>query len=214
MPPAVKRGYRSDLRAAQARATRRAVVAAATELFIEQGYGATTVEAVAQSAGVSRKTVFTAVGGKPELLKTALNWAVAGDDKPLALADRAAMRRALEQTDPTALIGEWVGILVDIDTRVGPLLRVLEVAAGIDQDARRLADHIDGERLTGARTIVSRLTAMNALTPGITRGDATDIAWLATDPMLHDRLVGSRGWSLSRFQKWLTEALCHQLLGG
>ena len=31
---------------------------------------------------MSRKTVFTAVGGKLDLLKTALDWAVAGDDRP------------------------------------------------------------------------------------------------------------------------------------
>ena len=59
---------------------------------------------IADAAGVSRKTVFTAVGGKLELLKTALDWAVAGDDRPVALADRRAMQQVLEERDPTALI--------------------------------------------------------------------------------------------------------------
>src|SRR4051812_45099585 len=100
----VKRTYRSDLRAAQAQATRRSIVGAATRLFVEDGYGPTTIDAVADAAGVSRKTVFTAVGGKLDLLKVALDWAVAGDDAPVPLSDRASMRALREQTDPVVLL--------------------------------------------------------------------------------------------------------------
>ncbi|MGZ8814921.1 MAG: TetR family transcriptional regulator, partial [Mycobacterium sp.] len=89
---------------ALAATARRAIVTAASELFAAQGYGATTVDAVAAAAGVSRKTVFTAVGGKLDLLKTALDWAVAGDDRQLALADRSDVRGLLDQTDPEKLI--------------------------------------------------------------------------------------------------------------
>ena len=93
MSVSVKRDYRSELRTAQARETRRSIVSAASRLLVENGYGATTIDAIADAAGVSRKTVFTAVGGKLELLKTALDWAVAGDDRPVALADRRAMQQ-------------------------------------------------------------------------------------------------------------------------
>ena len=68
----VKRDYRSTLRAAQARQTRRTVIAAATAVFVEHGFAGATIDAVAAAASVSRRTVFTAVGGKVELLKTAL----------------------------------------------------------------------------------------------------------------------------------------------
>src|SRR5689334_22312267 len=68
-PMTVKRAYSSDLRADQARRTRRQIVDAASALFTEHGFSATTVDAIAAEAGVSRKTVFTAVGGKVQLLK-------------------------------------------------------------------------------------------------------------------------------------------------
>ena len=213
MADAVKRGYRSDLRAGQARQTRRTVVAAASRLFVERGYGATTVDAVAEAAGVSRKTVFTAVGGKLELLKTALDWAVAGDDEPKTVADRDVIRRVLESADAGALIADWVHLLVDIDTRVGPLVRALEVAAGTDADAARLLEQSREQRLAGARTVVRRLAALGALRPGLSRGEAVDLAWLATDAVLYDRLVGVRGWSRRRFEDWLAVALCRQLTG-
>src|SRR5215217_7263002 len=104
MSDGVKRGYRSELRTAQALATRRAIVAAASRLFVEVGYGATTIDEVASATGVSRKTVFTAVGGKLELLKLALDWAVAGDDQSAALADRAAVRRWMDHPDPRGVL--------------------------------------------------------------------------------------------------------------
>src|SRR3954451_14300142 len=79
MSESVKRRYSSPLRARQAEQTRRGIVAAAGPLFVEVGYGRTSVDAVAEAAGVSRKTVFSAVGGKVELLKLAIDWAVVGD---------------------------------------------------------------------------------------------------------------------------------------
>ena len=212
MSSSVKRDYRSELRTTQARETRRSIVSAASRLFVEDGYGATTIDAIADAAGVSRKTVFTAVGGKLELLKTALDWAVAGDDRPVALADRRAMQQVLEERDPTELITRWVRIAVEIDTRVARLFRAVEVAAGIDAAARELVEQSQRQRLEGARMIIKHVAALEALTTALTRDEAIDMAWLATDPALFDRLVLVRGWSAGRFEKWLGRTLCGQLL--
>lgn len=214
MPESVKRGYRSDLRAMQARQTRAAIVAAAARLYVEDGYGATTVDAVARAAGVSRKTVFTAVGGKLDLLRTALDWAVAGDDEPVMLEERESMRAMLALEDPQRLVREWVRMLADIDRRVGPLTAALEIAAGSDPEAADLVAQSSQQRLAGARTVVRRLTALGALRPGLRRDAAVDIAWLASDAVLYDRMVRTRGWSHGRFETWLADNLCWQLLGG
>src|SRR3954470_16784610 len=123
MSESVKRDYRSTLRTAQAADTRRSIVAAAARLFIADGYGNTTIDGVAESSGVSRKTVFTAVGGKVQLLKTALDWAGAGADEPVAMAERPAIRDMLALEDPAALVAQWVHILVEIDVRAAGLLR-------------------------------------------------------------------------------------------
>ena len=87
-----RRGYDSPLRRRQAHATRSAVLAAARELFLEQGYGATTVEQVAARAGVSKPTVFTAVGNKQTLLKVVRDVAMAGDDEPVTINEREPLR--------------------------------------------------------------------------------------------------------------------------
>lgn len=212
MPGVVKRGYRSELRANQARETRRSIVAAATRLFVEDGYGATTIDAVADAAGVSRKTVFTAVGGKLDLLRLALDWAVAGDDEAVALSDRAVIRRLMDERDPRGVLEGFAGLLVEIDARVGPLYGAVEVAAGMDPAARDLVEESQRRRLDDARKVVRRLRDLNALTTGITYQEAVDLVWLATDPALFDRLVLARRWATRRFEEWLADMLCRQLL--
>ena len=212
MNESVKRDYRSELRAAHAADTRRLIVSAAARLFVEDGYGATTIDAVAGSAGVSRKTVFTAVGGKVDLLKTALDWAVAGDDRPVPVADRPAVRELLALDDPAALITAWVRVMVAIDVRVADLFRALEVAADGDDAACGLLEEYRRQRLLGARAVVKRLAGLDALTDAMSRAEAADVAWLATDPVLFDRFVRIRGWSVSRFEAWLARTLTGQLL--
>jgi AcrR family transcriptional regulator len=208
----VKRDYRSGLRTAQAEQTRRSIVAAAARLFVDDGYGATTIDAVAESAGVSRKTVFTAVGGKGDLLKTALDWAVAGDDRPVPVADRPEMRELLAMDDPVALLTTWARVMVAIDVRVAGLFRVLEVAADGDAAAQLLLDEYRRQRVVGARAVVKRLGGLQALADGMSRAEAADMAWLATDPVLFDRLVRTRGWSVAKFEAWLARTLTDQLL--
>src|SRR6478735_6589060 len=51
-------------------ASRAAVVAAALELFAEQGFDQTSVEQIAQAAGVSRSTFFRQFGGKDDVVFT------------------------------------------------------------------------------------------------------------------------------------------------
>lgn len=212
MSVSVKRGYSSDLRAGQARETRRKVVSAASRLFVDKGYGATTIDAIADAAGVSRKTVFSAVGGKVDLLKLALEWAVAGDDAPVPLVDREAVGKILAEADPAALLRGWAAVTASIDARTARLFHALEIAAGTDAQARGLADRFERQRLDGARRIIDRLVSIDALNGELKRGEAIDLAWLSTDPTLYDRLVRVRGWSISRFEKWLAESLCRQLL--
>src|SRR3954462_2850007 len=138
MTGTVKREYRSDLRAAHAVETRRRIVASAARLFVGHGLGAPPVDAFAEAAGVSRKTVFTAVGSKLDLLTTAMDWAVAGDDEPVPLADRTVMRQLLQQRDPAVLLTGLAGLITAIGIRVGPLYGAVEGAAGMDPAARAI----------------------------------------------------------------------------
>jgi AcrR family transcriptional regulator len=102
-----RKRYASQVRDEQARRTRRAIVTAAHDLFLAQGYAATTIDGIAEAAHVSRRTVFNSAGGKVALLKLALDWAIVGDDEPIALA---------------APLGEVLIAAADIDPAAAQLL--------------------------------------------------------------------------------------------
>ncbi|MCZ0731436.1 TetR/AcrR family transcriptional regulator [Mycolicibacterium iranicum] len=212
MAEVVKRGYRSDVRAAQAQATRRRIVRAASDLFVAAGYGATSVDAIAAGAGVSRKTVFNAVGGKAEILALALDWAIAGDDEPIPLADRPDVAALLRLDDPGQLLDAWVTVVVDIDSRVADLYAALEAAAGVDSMARALFTRLQSQRREGAQVIVDAVVARKGLRRRLQRADAVDLACLFSEPLMYRRLAGDRGWSDERFEHWLRSTLRQQLL--
>lgn len=211
MTDAVKRSYSSELRAAQARETRRIIVSAAARLFVERGFGRTTVDAIAEQAGVSRKTVFTAAGGKVELLKLALDWAIVGDDEPVALEHRADVQAAKQATDPDAILRGWVEVVTAVASRVAGLSAALAAAAAADDGARQLWEQAQAQRLYGARAFVDHLAANAGLRSGLTPARAADIAWLHSDPAMYRRLVIERGWTAQQFHEWLFRTIKLQL---
>jgi AcrR family transcriptional regulator len=213
MTAAAKRGYDSPLRDEQARATRRAIVTAAAELFISQGYAATTMDAIARAANVSRKTVFAAGGSKFVLLKDAFDWSLVGDDEPIPMADRAPVQGILATSDPTQAIRLWVAMITDTATRAAPIGAALAAAAHVDDEAAALVLLSDKHRLEGARAFVAHLSAIGGLRTGLSRAEAADLCWLAMDPGPYVRLVIERGWSAARFRRWLTAAVTRELLG-
>jgi hypothetical protein len=115
--------------------------------------------------------------------------------------------------DPSELLDGWAQLIADLDQRVAYVFRALEVAAETDVEARRLLEQSQQQRLAGAREIVKRLAELGALTTATSRADAADVVWLATDPVLFDRLVRIRGWSVKRFGAWLGRMLTMQLVG-
>jgi len=193
------RPYRSVLRDEQARLTRHAVVEAARNLFIERGYTGTTIDAVAERAGVSRKTVFTTVGGKAALLKVAWDWALAGDDLPIAMADRPALGVVLSQTDAKVLVASWARFVCEIAARLAPLYEVLRVAAQTDADVAEVHATSERNRLGGARSFVQHLDEVGGLRPDLDLDRATEVAAVLMDPMPCQRLVEDADWAMEDY---------------
>lgn len=96
------REYDASGRREKARATRRAVVSAAQALLEERGYSATTVVEVAARAGVSAESIYKGFGMKAALVKEVFDITIAGDDEPVAVADRPESQRIREEPDVRA----------------------------------------------------------------------------------------------------------------
>ena len=212
MAEPVKRSYSSPLRSAQARATRRAIVDAAARLFLERGYGPTTVDAIAEAAGVSRKTVFTSVGGKVEALKLAIDWAVVGDDEPVPLLERPHVQAGLVEPDARRILASYAADIRVIHSRIAPLAAVVQEASGLDAGVRALAEQGRRQRLEGMKFLAQVLAERGALKPYLSPSEVADILWLFNDPAMYQRLVVERQWSQERYQQWLAEALVSLLI--
>ena len=210
----VRRPYRSKLRDEQAWATRRLIIDAGAELFVARGYASTTIDAIAAAAGVGRKTVFTSVGGKAALLKLAFDRALAGDDEPVAIADRTEMQRMMHDDDPAALLAAWIAMNAAIAGRVAALHHVLVVAADADPEAAALLATLEGQRAQGASAIVTRMADLGGLRPGLDPQQAAAIADLLIDPMPYRRLVEQHGWTPEAYTRYLqraaAERYCHR----
>ena len=210
---ATRRPYHSALREEQARATRRAIVGAAHELFLELGWSRTTIDAVAHRAGVSRKTVFTSVGGKAALLKLALDWALVGDDEPVPVLERPVVADMQRQTDPRTLVAMWAQFAADIEQRAAPLAAVLAVAADADDEAAAVHATSERNRLGGARYFAERLEAIGGLRPGLDLDRAVAAIHAIMDPGVSRTLMLQHGWSREEYAAWLERAALAQLLG-
>jgi AcrR family transcriptional regulator len=206
--------YASQVRDEQARRTRRAIVTAAHDLFVAQGYAATTIDAIAEAAHVSRRTVFNSVGGKGALLKLAMDWAIVGDDEPIALADRPAIKAILAESDPRKAIMMWVQTVADVADRTAQLGEVLNAAADIDPTAAELLAEASSNRMSGASAFVRYLASLDGLAAGMTEQRAAELCWALTDGHLHRLLVAQRGWSTADFTRWLSGSLAAALLPG
>jgi AcrR family transcriptional regulator len=138
----------------RARATRDRIVGAATALFLERGYTATTVEAIASAAEVGVATVYQAFGTKAAVLARALDVAIAGDDDPVAVLDRDWVATAREEPDPRRRLATVVTGAARIAARTAPLKEVMRDAAATEPDIRALLDQDDAQRLVTQRSLL------------------------------------------------------------
>lgn len=202
-----RRPYRTSIRRGDAPGL---ICDAAHRLFSSKGYLATSIDDIAAEAGVARPTVFTAVGPKATILRLVVDQALAGDDAPVPIAQRAWWREAIDEPDAVRSIQLAARNMVLINQRSAPLLGALETAASVDTEAAEVWHRFQRQRHDGLNEFASALTRKsNRL-----RYDddtITDTMWMLT-PDAYLRLVKDAGWPIERFQDWLTDVLMRLFL--
>lgn len=213
MPDSVKRQYRSPQREAAAKATRARIREAAQELFVQQGYVATTMRDVAKRAGVGERTLYDAFPSKVALFNGVLGVRIVDGEVAVPFVSGPLMQDALAEPDPAAMIRALAGINVMLFDQFGDLIMVSVEAAGADPDMRMSSDA--GGKATHQMwlTVTRELDSRGALRPGLTAQVAADIMYALTSPHTHQLLRRHRGWSSRRYGEWLEKTLLEQLLG-
>jgi AcrR family transcriptional regulator len=210
-PPSGRRAYTSAVRDEQARRTRLAVLEAARDLFLSEGFAATTVPALAERAGVSVQTVYKLFGSKARLAKAVFDWSIAGDDEavPIVERPRLAQVRAEQNTErKLRLYGEH---LAHTAPRHVPLQLVIRDAAGADPDAATVWAELLEERLRGMTMFAKDLHAGGHLREGVTAAQARDTLWVYSSAELYQLLVIQREWKPNRYGRWVADALISAL---
>lgn len=203
------RDVKGESRKQQAGATRRRIVDAAAELFVAEGYGATTLEQIARRAGVAVQTVYFHFGNKRTVLKEAVDIAAVGDDEPVALLERPWLEVARAEPDPRRVIELWTDNGRTILERVGPIMRVVRDAAAIDPEMAAQWTANAEQRATAFRVLAELLDERGALQVPV--DEATDILCGLMGLELHAVLV-DRGWSSEHWRRWVTETVGAALL--
>ena len=207
-----RRAYDSPRRREQALATRRAVLEAARELFVEGGYVATTIDSVAAGAGVSPETVYATFKNKRSLLSELIDVAIAGDDISVPILERGWVRQMRDEPDPRRRLRILARNGRLILERWAPLYEVLRGAAAVDPEIASLWEHNKTQRFAGQREMLSILTKHTRLREGLTPKTAADILFAIGSPETYGLLVADRGWSSDRFERWYADALARLLL--
>src|SRR6478752_8065851 len=115
------RRYNSPRRAEQAAATRAEVLKAARELFVRNGYAATTVADIARAARVAVDTVYATVGRKPALLREVLETAISGTNQAVPADDREYVARIGATPAARDKLAVYAAAIVQIQSRLAPV---------------------------------------------------------------------------------------------
>jgi AcrR family transcriptional regulator len=206
------RRYESPGRKEQARATRRAVLAAATRLFLDRGYTATTMADIAEGAGVVVQTVYSSVGGKAEVLKQALDVAIVGDDEPVPMVDRPEILAVKSERDGRRKLELFAAHLATVQSRTARLTRVLTVAADSDADVARLQATALAGRRHGMHEFATNLREQRLLRRGLTVAKAADVLAEHMDAAHYLTFVEELGWTPRDYQRWYVTVTSAMLL--
>ena len=208
-----RRPYNSPLRREQSAQTRRQILAAAQELFERQGYAGTSMAAIAAAAGVSLKTVYLAFETKSSLLRAVWHLLLRGEQAAVPVGEQAWYRAVLTEPDPERQLRLNMRNSRMVKVRAAAILEVIRDAASADAEIAELWARIQTEFLENQRAIVQSIADKGALVAGLDVDLATDILWALNHPSLYLLLAGERGWTAERYEQWLGDLLCAQLLG-
>jgi AcrR family transcriptional regulator len=206
------RSYHSPRRQEQAAATRQAILEAAQRLFEHQGYAATSMPAIAAEAGVALKTVYVVFETKAGLLHALWEARLGGDEEAIPVLQRAWYRRVLEEPSPERKLRLVADQARVVKTRSGALLEVIRNAASVDTEIAALWTSIQTKLHDVQHSIVEKLHQQDALAGGLDVDTATDLLWTLNHPAQWQLLVRERGWTAQRYEQWLGDIFCSQLL--
>lgn len=197
----VKRQYDSSRRREQARQTQRAVLKAAHDLFVRQGYGRTTIADVARAAGVSAETIYAAFKNKATLLHRVWDVTIGGDDEEVVFHERAEIMAIRAEPDLDKRFMMHARMSTATARRIAPLVLAVRGAAGTEASAAEMLAEMNRQRYAGMGVMAAEAAKTGQL--GVSEQECRDVVWAMTDGTLWHQFVLERGWTDEQYADWL-----------
>ena len=183
---------------------------AAYDLFCSDGYRATTMEAIAERAGVAVQTLYFSFHTKDELFQEVHERTVVGDEN---------LPPPMQPWYLAAVAAEDVGFAVrhvcrgvlTISRRVAPMIPAFHAVAG--DPAGEVWERSQQLRHDGMVEIVAILARKAPLRFGVTRSHAADVLFLLLGPDLYRTMVIGRGWTERQLAAWTERVVLDDLFG-
>jgi AcrR family transcriptional regulator len=180
--------------------------------MLEHGYRATTIAAVARSAGVHVDTVYALVGRKPVLLRELIEHAISGSDETVPAEARAYVATMRAEPDARRKLDIYAHAIRDIHGRLAPLMLAVRDAATTEPEADAVWREISERRAANMRLLVTDLASVGGLRPGLSIDDAADTIWVTNSAEVFVMMTTDRGWAPERYERWLADTWARLLL--
>lgn len=204
------RKYSSAVRDEQAARTRARILDAAAALFLGEGYARTTMQGVADRAGVARDTVHAAFGSKPRLLTALVDARLVPDGSVANVTERPEVRAIKDVVDQRRQIEMYAEFIAELSPRLRPLFEVLRTASAVEPEMASVFREMDGYRLKNMHTYAKWIAAHGPLRVSTKR--AGEIMWSLSSPEVGRMLCDDLGWSQREHAQWLADTLIRTLL--
>jgi AcrR family transcriptional regulator len=201
-----KRPYHSQVRHRQAEETQQRILRAARSLFERQGYATTTLEAIAELAEVSRKTIEAVYGSKRALLAEVINPEVFSTSAKLLIEELRTIK------DPSRQLSLVTQITRQAYEPLVSSLELLRTAGAVAPELAEVARQIQARRRQNQARLIASLHEQGALRPGLSLEEAADVLWALTSYDLYRMLVVERRWQPEQYEMWLAQLLAQHLL--
>ncbi|GGH98941.1 TetR/AcrR family transcriptional regulator [Arthrobacter liuii] len=205
------RSYDARRRQEAAEESRKRVLDQSRALFLAQGYGRTTVAAIARAAGVSKESVYKGFGGKPGLVRAIYGQSLLGGGG--TPAEERSDRAQATVADPRELMEQFGRFIAEVSPLGSPVyLLIRDAAASGDQDMAALLREVDRERYQRMLHNAHQVLGRKFLRTGLTAEEVADVFFMSTSAELYETLVLKRAWSADRFGRFMARTLAANLL--
>jgi len=199
------RPYRSQLRSDRAEETRLRIRRSARTLFAANGFVETTINQIADDAGVAQQTVYAVFGSKGGIVAAML------EDLEESTGLNAWVARMIAEEDPHRQLRIFVSWICTFFHEGAPMLRAALQALD-DPDVAAFAERGDANRRSGTRQLTAMWDAGGFLREGVEAEAAAQRLWLLTNVEQYLHAVDQLGWETGQYEQWLGDLLEREIL--